>query len=180
MGWKRNPRSSWRRAASFTSPQSNPEPCAVLFDRDGTLIEDVPYSGDPDRVVPLAQARESLDRLRAAGLPVVVISNQSGIGRGMITAAQAESVNRRVEELLGPFDGLFYCPHAPQDDCECRKPKPKLILDAAEALSVPPACCVMVGDKVSDIEAASNAGAQGFLLGPSFGLRDAVDRILRV
>lgn len=150
----------------------------MLFDRDGTLIEDVPYNGDPQLVVPVAQARESLDRLRAAGFAVAVISNQSGVGRGIITIAQVESVNRRVEELLGPFAGWFYCPHAPQDACDCRKPKPKLILEAAKALGVPPICCIVIGDTSSDIEAAMNAGAIGILIDGSRTLRDAVDQIV--
>jgi histidinol-phosphate phosphatase family protein len=132
---------------------------AVLFDRDETLIEDEPYNGDPSRVTPLPGVRAALDRLRAAKIPIGVVSNQSGVGRGLITMGQVEAVNRRVEELLGPFDGWFVCPHAPGDCCECRKPKPKLILDAARALGVTVARCVVVGDKQSDVDAALAAGA---------------------
>lgn len=132
---------------------------AVLFDRDETLVVDVPFNGDPARVEPAPNARALLDRLRAAGLRLAVVSNQSGIGRGYITAEQVDAVNRRIDELLGPFDGFFVCPHAPQDACECRKPKPKLILDAARALGVDPASCYVVGDRDSDVEAARNAGA---------------------
>ena len=132
---------------------------AVLFDRDETLIEDVPYNGDPSRVVPLPGVRAALDLLRAARIPIGVVSNQSGIGRGYITFAQVQAVNRRVEEVLGPFDGWFVCPHGPDDGCECRKPKPKLILDAVRALGVSVERCVVVGDKASDVEAARAAGA---------------------
>lgn len=132
---------------------------AVLFDRDETLIEDVPYNGDPSRVVPLPGVRAALDRLRAAKIPIGVVSNQSGVGRGLITMPQVEAVNRRVEELLGPFDGWFTCPHAPEVDCNCRKPKPKLILDAARALGVNVANVIVIGDKESDVDAAHNAGA---------------------
>jgi D-glycero-D-manno-heptose 1,7-bisphosphate phosphatase len=132
---------------------------AVLFDRDETLIEDVPYNGDPSRVVPLPGVRAALDRLRAARIPIGVVSNQSGIGRGYITFAQVRAVNRRVEEVLGPFDGWFVCPHGPDDGCECRKPKPKLILDAVRALGISVERCVVVGDKDSDVEAARAAGA---------------------
>jgi D-glycero-D-manno-heptose 1,7-bisphosphate phosphatase len=133
----------------------------VFFDRDETLIEDVPYNGDPARVVPLPGAREALDALRAAGVPVAVVSNQSGVGRGLITLAQVDAVNARVEALLGPFGGFFVCPHTPEDDCDCRKPRPKLILEAARALGVDPACCIVVGDRESDVRAARNAGATG-------------------
>lgn len=153
--------------------------CAVLFDRDGTLIENVPYNGDPKTVRPLPDAREALDRLRQARIPLAVVSNQSGIGRGLITHAQMEAVNRRMDELLGPFDAWLHCPHLPDDNCECRKPKPKLIADAARALGVDVACCVVVGDAESDVQAAHNAGAQSLKLGPKLSLLDAVKKILK-
>lgn len=155
-----------------------PRVCAVLFDRDETIVVDVPFNGDPDLVEPASEARELLDRLRAAGLPLAVVSNQSGIGRGYITAEQADAVNRRVDELLGPFAGFFVCPHAPDDACECRKPKPKLILDAAKALGVAPACCVVVGDRESDVEAARNAGAIPLKVEGPHALARAVETIL--
>jgi D-glycero-D-manno-heptose 1,7-bisphosphate phosphatase len=150
----------------------------VFFDRDETIVVDVPFNGDPDRVEPAPDARRQLDRLRAAGLPLAVVSNQSGVGRGFITADAVEAVNRRVDELLGPFAGFFTCPHAPEDDCECRKPKPKLILDAARALGVDPACCVVVGDRESDVQAARNAGAIPLKIDGPHGLAGAVEAIL--
>ncbi len=153
-------------------------PCAVLFDRDETIVVDVPFNGDPERVAPVPNARRLLDRLRAAGLPLAVVSNQSGIGRGLIAAEAVEAVNRRVEELLGPFAGFFVCPHAPEDACECRKPKPKLILDAARALGVEPGCCVVVGDRESDVQAARNAGAIPLEGRRADGLAQAVETIL--
>jgi|HubBroStandDraft_6_1064221.scaffolds.fasta_scaffold333212_2 D-glycero-D-manno-heptose 1,7-bisphosphate phosphatase len=151
---------------------------AVLFDRDETLVVDVPFNGDPESVEPAPNARALLDLLRAAGLPLAVVSNQSGIGRGLITREAVDAVNRRVEELLGPFAGFFVCPHSPEDECECRKPKPKLILDAARALGVDPACCVVVGDRESDVEAARNAGAIPLRLDGVHGLAAAVESIL--
>ncbi|HEX4014030.1 MAG TPA: HAD family hydrolase [Candidatus Cybelea sp.] len=150
----------------------------MLFDRDGTIVVDVPYNGDPQRVEPVARARALLDRLRAAGLPLAVVSNQSGIGRGLITREAVDAVNRRVDELLGPFAGFFVCPHAPGDGCDCRKPKPQLIFDAARALGVDPACCVVVGDLPSDVEAARNAGAIALRAQGPHGLDEAVERIL--
>jgi len=116
--------------------------------------------------------------LRAAGLPLAVVSNQSGVGRGLLTLEAVDAVNRKIEELLGPFAGFFVCPHTPQDACECRKPKPKLILDAAAALGVDPACCVYVGDRQSDVEAARNAGAIPLKVEGPHGLEDAVNAIL--
>lgn len=149
-----------------------------MFDRDETLVVDVPFNGDPARVEPAPNARALLDRLRAAGFRVAVVSNQSGVGRGYITAEQVDAVNRRIDELLGPFDGFFVCPHAPEDACECRKPKPKLILDAARALGVDPARCYVVGDRESDVEAARNAGALAIKVSGPAGLENAIEGIL--
>jgi D-glycero-D-manno-heptose 1,7-bisphosphate phosphatase len=151
----------------------------VLFDRDGTIVVDVPYNGDPALVEPAPRAREVLDALRARGLRVGVLTNQSGVGRGTITLAQMEAVNRRVEELLGPFDGFYVCPHAPAEDCECRKPKPKLIRDAARDWALDAGQIVVVGDKQSDADAASNAGAQAKLIDGPGKLAEAVEAILR-
>ncbi|HEX7255821.1 MAG TPA: HAD-IIIA family hydrolase [Gaiellaceae bacterium] len=139
-------------------------PAAVLLDRDGTLVEDVPYNGDPGRVVPVAGAREALDRLRAAGVPIGVISNQSGVARGLITDEQVDAVNRRVEQLLGPVDTWLYCPHGPDDGCDCRKPAPGMVRGAASALGVAAGRCAVVGDIGADVEAARAAGARGVLV----------------
>ena len=154
-------------------------PRGVIFDRDGTIVADVPYNGDPDAVVPVEGVREALDRLRAARLPIAVVSNQSGIGRGIITVEQLEAVNRRIDALLGPFDAWLYCPHVPEAACECRKPKPKLILDAARAIGAEPSCCVVIGDKASDAEAAANAGAHSILVDASHSVLDAINAVLR-
>lgn len=137
---------------------------AVLFDRDDTLIVDVPYNGDPEAVRPMPSARAAIDRVRAAGIPVGVISNQSGIARGLLTREQVRAVNNRVEELLGPFDVWRVCPHAPRDGCECRKPRPGMILSAAAALGVAPENVVMIGDIGADVDAAEAAGARGILV----------------
>ncbi len=90
-----------------------------------------------------------------------------------------QAVNARVEELLGPFDGWFICPHAPDVDCECRKPKPKLIFDAARAWRMDPSEIVVVGDKESDVEAARNAGSPAIKIDGACDLASAVETILR-
>jgi histidinol-phosphate phosphatase family protein len=141
-------------------------------------VVDVPFNGDPARVEPAPNARALLDRLRAAGLRLAVVSNQSGIGRGLITAEQVDAVNRRIDQLIGPFAGFFVCPHDPNDACDCRKPKPKLILDAARALGVDPAACVVVGDRESDVAAAHNAGATPLKVAGPADLERAVNEIL--
>lgn len=153
-------------------------PQAVLFDRDGTLVVDVPYNGDPNQVKPVDGALECLNRLRKGELRLGVVSNQSGIGRGMITYEQMEAVNARIEELLGHFDGWFVCPHAPEDACACRKPKPKLLLDAAMEFGIEPAACVFVGDKDEDVEAARNAGMRMIRVGKGMTLATVCERIL--
>jgi D-glycero-D-manno-heptose 1,7-bisphosphate phosphatase len=137
---------------------------AVLFDRDGTLVEDVPYNGDPDAVRPFVGAREAVDLVRAAGIPTGVVTNQSGIGRGLVTAAEVREVNDRLDQLFGAFDVWEVCPHAPDAGCDCRKPRPGLLLKAAERLGVPPESCVLIGDIGADIEAARAAGAHGILV----------------
>jgi histidinol-phosphate phosphatase family protein len=137
---------------------------AVLFDRDGTLVVDVPYNGDPGRVVPMPGARAALDRLRAAGLRLGVVTNQSGLARGRFSAEQLAAVNGRVEELLGPFDTWQICPHDDAAGCRCRKPAPGLVTGAAQELGVPAYRCVVVGDIGRDMTAAQAAGAAGVLV----------------
>ncbi|MFH8499105.1 D-glycero-alpha-D-manno-heptose-1,7-bisphosphate 7-phosphatase [Streptomyces coeruleorubidus] len=141
-----------------------PLPAAVLFDRDGTLVADVPYNGDPARVEPMPRAREAVAAVRAAGIPVGVVTNQSGVARGLLTPRQVEDVRLRVEELLGPFAVWVVCPHGPGEGCGCRKPAPGLVLAACRRLAVPPERTVVIGDIGADMEAARAAGARGVLV----------------
>ena len=154
-------------------------PSAVLFDRDGTLVVDVPYNGDPDRVQPVPGAREALQRLRAAGVPTAVVSNQSGIARGLLTRAQVDAVNARLQELVGPLGPVFVCEHGPADGCACRKPAPGMVLDAARALGVPPQDCAVVGDIGADVGAALAAGARAVLVPTSHTLPEEVEQARR-
>jgi HAD superfamily hydrolase (TIGR01662 family) len=151
--WRHRGAASWRGL-----------PDLVLFDRDGTLVHDVPYNGDPSLVDPVAGAAEALARLRRLGVRTGVVSNQSGIGSGRITRDQVHAVNARVEELLGPFDVWRYCPHDRHDGCECRKPAPGMVKECCAELDVAPARCVVVGDIGSDIEAAHAAGCRAVLV----------------
>lgn len=137
---------------------------AVLFDRDGTLIRDVPYNGDPARVDPMPHAREVLDGLRTLGIAIGVVSNQSGLGRGILTHGQVAAVNCRVEQLLGPFNVWEICPHSAEDGCNCRKPAPGLIHRACRRLGVSPIEAAYVGDIGTDIEAALAAGTRGVMV----------------
>ncbi|GAA1587814.1 HAD-IIIA family hydrolase [Kribbella sancticallisti] len=152
---------TWRHRGSTPWP---PPLRAVLFDRDGTLVRDVPYNGDPDRVELFPQARQAVERLRTAGLQLGVVTNQSGIGRGLLTAEQVAGVNRRIDELLGPFNTWQVCPHAPDEGCACRKPAAGLVLAAAAELGVPPGQVLVIGDIGADVEAAQAAGARSVLV----------------
>ena len=141
-----------------------PRPAAVLFDRDGTLVRDVPYNADPELVTPMPGAAGAVAALRRAGIAVGVVTNQAGVGRGLITSEQLTAVNARVDELTGPFGAWLACTHAPQDGCDCRKPAPGLITRAAAALGVTAADCVVIGDIAADVAAARAAGARAVLV----------------
>jgi D-glycero-D-manno-heptose 1,7-bisphosphate phosphatase len=139
-------------------------PLAVLFDRDGTLIRDVPYNGDPARVEPMPTAVEALALLRAHGVRIGIVTNQSGIARGLVSRAEVDAVNARVEAVLGPFDVWQVCPHGPDDGCDCRKPAPGMLASACADLGVSPDVVAMIGDIGADMAAADAAGVRGILV----------------
>lgn len=137
---------------------------AVVVDRDGTLIEDLEYLGDPTSVRPRPGAREALDRLRAAGVPIVVIADQGPPGRGALAEELMDELNERVEALLGPFDGWFLCAHRPDEGCLCRRPAATMIYEAATHVGVAPEDIIVVGDEGVDLDTARAAGARGLLV----------------
>ncbi|MEO3783988.1 HAD-IIIA family hydrolase [Actinocorallia sp. B10E7] len=162
------PAASWhwvRGVARHRSARPWPGPAkALLLDRDGTLVHDVPYNGDPDLVEPLPGVREALDLARSRGLRLGVVSNQSGLAMGRLSGRDLEAVNRRVRELLGPFEVWKTCPHGRDEGCACRKPAPGLVTQAAAELGVDVRDCVVVGDIGSDVRAARAAGARSVLV----------------
>jgi histidinol-phosphate phosphatase family protein len=109
-------------------------------------------------------AAAALQRLRSAGIPIAVITNQSGVGRGLVDRPAVDAVNARIEALLGPFDAWAVCPHTDADGCDCRKPKPGLVHQAARRLGVSPTGCVVIGDIGADMGTARAAGARAILV----------------
>lgn len=141
---------------------------AVFLDRDDTLIVNVPYLGDPSRVVLCPGAASAVSRLRDAGYLLVLVSNQSGVGRGLITKQQVADVNREMVRQLGleGFDGEYFCYAAPGDPygSEERKPAPILLQRAAQDLDINLEGSFMVGDKDIDVECGHRAGCQSVLV----------------
>ncbi|MBI4969549.1 MAG: HAD family hydrolase [Rhodospirillales bacterium] len=140
----------------------------VLIDRDGTLNIDKVYLADPAGFEFFPGAVEGLARLAAAGFGLVVVTNQSGIGRGLITQTQLAAVHARMEAMLAErgvrLDGIYVCPHAPEEPCDCRKPKPGLGLAAIRDLSFDPGRAFLIGDKAADIELGQAIGTPTILV----------------
>jgi D-glycero-D-manno-heptose 1,7-bisphosphate phosphatase len=152
---------------------------AVFLDRDGTIIEDVGYLRGPDRVSLLPGAASAIARLNSSGLPVVVVTNQSGIARGLLTVEDYEGSERRLDELLSRegarLDAHYYCPHLPglTGPCACRKPGLLLYRRAAEQLHIDLGRSWWVGDRIRDILPAESLGARGILVLTGAGAAEA-------
>ncbi|MDR3606097.1 MAG: D-glycero-beta-D-manno-heptose 1,7-bisphosphate 7-phosphatase [Oligoflexia bacterium] len=141
---------------------------AVFLDRDGTINEDPGYLSDPEQLRLFPGVDKALGKLHAAGYLLVVVSNQSGVGRGLIPEGALAHIHAKLDRILEThgtrIDRYELCLHHPEDGCDCRKPQPKLILNAAEALDVDLKKSYMIGDKTSDIQAGIRAGCKGTLL----------------
>jgi D-glycero-D-manno-heptose 1,7-bisphosphate phosphatase len=140
----------------------------VILDRDGTIVVDCGYLDDPARLRFLPGAAEGLRALHQQGHPLIVVSNQSGVARGLFTLARLHEINQRftamVEGAGAHLAGLYYCPHGPAEGCECRKPNTRLVREAAAALNFTPADAVVIGDKSSDIELGRRLHATTILI----------------
>ncbi|TNM67128.1 HAD-IIIA family hydrolase [Streptomyces sp. NP160] len=159
----------WRSAppAPWPAAQRDEPLAAVLFDRDGTLVHDVPYNGDPAQVRLVDGALEALARVRGAGLRTGLVTNQSGVARGIITRDEADAVTAEVVRQVGGLDVVMTCPHGPESGdgaCACRKPGPGMVLEAARRLGVPASRVAVVGDIAADVGAAVAAGARGVMV----------------
>lgn len=155
---------------------------AVFLDRDGIVIKDTGYLGDPNLVELLPDAAQAIKSLNEAGYMVVIVTNQSGVARGYFAEETLKKINRRLNELLereeARLDGVYYCPHHPQAevemyrrDCGCRKPKPGLIFKAAKDLDLDLKNSYMIGHEERDIEAGHRAGCKTILVESDVGSR---------
>lgn len=146
----------------------------IILDRDGTLVFDRGYLSDPEGLEFLPGAAEGLAALSAQGHRLIVISNQSGVGRGLFPLERVEAMNLRLLSMVravgAQLERIYYCPHAPDAGCECRKPGQRLMRQAAAELHFDPAAAVVIGDQWSDIEFGQRAGARTVLIE---GLRPA-------
>jgi D-glycero-D-manno-heptose 1,7-bisphosphate phosphatase len=141
----------------------------VILDRDGTIVVDRNYLSDPAGLELLPGAAEGLRSLHEQGYRLVVITNQSGVGRGLFSLERLAAMNRRLKEMVqetgGLLERIYFCPHRPEDQCLCRKPRPKLLLDAASELGFTPRKAIVIGDKASDVAFGRNVGATTMLIG---------------
>ena len=148
---------------SILSPQFPENEChpALFLDRDDTLMVNCPYLCEPSKVALFPGATEGLRAFRNAGYRLIVVSNQSGLGRGYFTREQLSAVTNRLVELLAAggvaLDAIYYCPHTPDENCNCRKPRTGLIEAACRDFAIDLAKSWMVGDKAADMELAANA-----------------------
>jgi D-glycero-D-manno-heptose 1,7-bisphosphate phosphatase len=155
----------------------NPLPTAVFLDRDGTIIEDTHYLSRPDQVRLIEGAAEAIARVNALLIPVIVVTNQSGIARGLLTADDHEAITARLDDLLreqgAHIDGSYFCPHLPEDGCECRKPGTLLYRNAAHDFpEIDLSRALYIGDRLRDVEPALALGGTGVLV-PSLDTPDA-------
>lgn len=136
---------------------------AIFLDRDGVIIENrSEYVRSWEDVAIFGQALTALARIKSSPYKIIVVTNQSAVGRGIISLEAVYEINNRllkvIEQTGGCIDGIFVCPHAPKDNCDCRKPKPGLILQAADELRLDLMNSILIGDALSDIEAGQAAG----------------------
>jgi D-glycero-D-manno-heptose 1,7-bisphosphate phosphatase len=146
---------------------------AVFFDRDGTLMEEAHYCGDPAKVKVYQGVPEALRKLKEAGFRIFVVTNQSGIGRGLITEAQYHSVQAELLHQIGEglLDASYFCPDAPGVPSTRRKPEPGMLLEAAADFEIDLAESYMIGDKSADIECGRRAGTHTILVQTGYGAK---------
>ena len=145
----------------------------IVLDRDGTIVEEGEYLSQPEQVKLIPSAGAALRELQQMGFGLVVITNQSGVGRGIFDQDRLDLIHERLKQLLDRegvhLDGLYVCPHKPDDHCSCRKPKLGLLQKAAEDLGFSLERSIVIGDKAGDIEMGRTAGVVTFLVRTGYG-----------
>ena len=140
----------------------------VFLDRDGTIIEEKGYLNDPEAIALIPGVTQAIRLLNHLSLRTVVVSNQSGVARGYFPVSVVEEINKRLQSMLGEdgafLDGMYYCPHHPDDECTCRKPEPGMLQAGAKELNVDLLSSYMVGDKADDIGAIHRVGGKGIVV----------------
>lgn len=143
---------------------------AVFLDRDGTIIEEVDFLSDPEQVRLFPGTLDALRNLRAAGFLIVVLTNQSGVGRGFFSEDSVNAVHSRIQELTAnSIDAFYFCPHLPNDGCDCRKPSDGMVRSAVSELGIDLDGSWIVGDKRLDVMTGSQAGIRSILVRTGYG-----------
>ena len=154
-------------------PEAHPLRGAVFLDRDGTICEEMGYVNHVDRLRIFPFAAEAIRRLNEARIPVIVLTNQSGVARNIFPESLVHEVHKKmISELAAGgahVDGIYFCPHKTEDACECRKPNPGLLDRAAREHALDLAASWVVGDRYADLEMAHTAGGRGILVMTGYG-----------
>lgn len=152
----------------------------IVLDRDGVINEDSPdYIRSPKEWRAIPGSMKAIAKLKQRGYKVAIATNQSGIARGYYTLETLEAIHKKmldeVEAAGGKIDGIFVCPHVNEDNCECRKPKPGLLLQAAKQFNIDPSEILLIGDSMRDIHAANNCGAKAIFVNSSHKTHDLLE-----
>lgn len=165
------------------------EKIAVFMDRDGTVIEEIPYLSHPEEVKLIPKAGKAILKLNRRGMKTILVTNQSGIARGYFSIETVDAIHHRLDELLrkegARLDSIYYCPHLPHEElvdgeksCDCRKPETGMILQAQKDHDLDLQRCFILGDRLIDMEMARRVGGVGILVKTGYGLNslEKVDR----
>lgn len=155
----------------------------IILDRDGTIITERNYLSHHSQVELIPNAAIGLKKLRELGLGFLVVTNQAGIGKKYFSLDDLKLIHKRMIDLLAiegvALDGIYFCPHIPEDNCNCRKPKLDLVRKASEEHNFDPKMCFVIGDKALDIELGQNMGAKTFLVRTGYGSKVEKENIVK-
>ncbi|HEY4681987.1 MAG TPA: HAD family hydrolase [Candidatus Acidoferrales bacterium] len=157
-------------------PEADSRRAAIFFDRDGTLADEIGYVNHISRFHVLPWAAEAVRRVNQAGLIAVVVTNQSGVARRMFPETLVKEIHRLLDQKIkeggGTLAAIYYCPHSPNQECDCRKPKPGMLLRAEQELGIDLTRSYLISDRYMDVEMAHLVGARAALVMTGYGLGD--------